>query len=542
MAESIPSNQQTAEAKRSVVLTNYRDQQIELDPSIVVDFSIHESLNDNVIHGDITILDIGGFEERIPIIGQERINIKFGSKNLNNVSIQNKNFVVYNMSPKLIDESKKQAYVLFFVSEEYIANLKYKVSRSYRKFGHEIVSDIYYDYIQKNVTFQKPIHGLDETNVDSSLFPMHMVMGMFRPFECINLVAKKSVAGRGSNIGAKFMFYENKDGFNFKSLESLLQPKTSVKDLEQLETASTLEKFKQSQQLKFEQDPVVDRYVLFPANALAEGADFDLSSEENIITSFKFESTFNVVANLVGGMYNSRLLTYDPVTMRVGALDNEGASESIAGSEKKTRKSGVRQKFYDYDYLKNFNQFTHVYGQSNPFITKKHFAYGSAESSYKFMTTNFERDSRSQVKLLSNIMGRETNYDLNTERWLLPNMSRNRQMKNIVLSIRVPGNQTRTFGDLVFIDLPSGHFEGEKHRYYAGNYIVTDLSHKFIGDSYYMDMKLVKDNLTEQLKYFEDAFGVSQQELLDAGADQSFLNALVADENTYDEDEAGEEP
>ena len=54
------------------------------------------------------------------------------------------------------------------------------------------------------------------------------------------------------------------------------------------------------------------------------------------------------------------------------------------------------------------------------------------------MTTNFERDSRSQVKLLSNIMGRETNYDLNTERWLLPNMSRNRQMKNIVLSIRVP--------------------------------------------------------------------------------------------------------
>ena len=239
MAESIPSNQQTAEAKRSVVLTNYRDQQIELDPSIVVDFSIHESLNDNVIHGDITILDIGGFEERIPIIGQERINIKFGSKNLNNVSIQNKNFVVYNMSPKLIDESKKQAYVLFFVSEEYIANLKYKVSRSYRKFGHEIVSDIYYDYIQKNVTFQKPIHGLDETNVDSSLFPMHMVMGMFRPFECINLVAKKSVAGRGSNIGAKFMFYENKDGFNFKSLESLLQPKTSVKDLEQLETAAT---------------------------------------------------------------------------------------------------------------------------------------------------------------------------------------------------------------------------------------------------------------------------------------------------------------
>ena len=30
--------------------------------------------------------------------------------------------------------------------------------------------------IYKNVTFQKPIHGLDETNVDSSLFPMHIVI------------------------------------------------------------------------------------------------------------------------------------------------------------------------------------------------------------------------------------------------------------------------------------------------------------------------------------------------------------------------------
>ena len=40
-----------------------------------------------------------------------------------------------------------------------------------------------------------------------------------------------------------------------------------------------------------------------------------------------------------------------------------------------------------------------------------------------------------------------------------------------------------------------------------------------------MDMKLVKDN-NRTIKIFEDAFGVSQQELLDAGADQSFLMLL----------------
>ena len=541
MAEAQHSNQQPAESRRSVVLSNYRNQSIELDPSIIIDITIHESLNQNTTHGEITILDIGGFEERIPIIGQEKINIKFGSSHLTNVPIQDKNFVIYNMSPKLIDESRKQAYVLFFVSEEYIANLKYKVSRSYKDFGYEIVKDIYFDYIQNNVTHQKSLYGVDNTDVDSTAYEMQLVMGMFRPFESINLVAKKSVSARGSFIGSKYMFFENKDGFHFKSIDSLISPKSSTKDLEQEEDNSTLKKYQQAKQIELENNPVADKFILMPANALSEGDIFDLSSEESIIRSFKFESTFDVIANIVGGMYNSRLLTYDPITMRVGALDNEGAYASMKDTEKATRKSSVRQKFYDYDYLQRFNQFSHVFGIANPMITKSHFAYGSPESSYKYVTTNFERDARKQVKILSKDMGKEVNYEINSERWLLPNMARNRQLKNIVLSVSVPGNHTRTVGDLVHIDLPSSHFAGEKHRYYAGNYLITELSHKITGDSYYMDMKLVKDNLSEKLKEFEDIYGVTDQEMLDAGAEQSFLDALVADNKVWDEDEAGEE-
>ena len=66
--------------------------------------------------------------------------------------------------------------------------------------------------IKSNVTYPKSIFGVDNKNVDSTLYPMHFVMGMFRPFECINMVAKKSVSGRGNKIGSNFLFYENKDG------------------------------------------------------------------------------------------------------------------------------------------------------------------------------------------------------------------------------------------------------------------------------------------------------------------------------------------
>ena len=99
------------------------------------------------------------------------------------------------MSPKLIDENRKQAYVLYFVSEEYIANLKQRVSRSYKsKFGSDIVSDIYNSFISNYVTYGKTLFAdTPIDNLDSSVYPMHLIMAQFRPFECINLVAKRSV-------------------------------------------------------------------------------------------------------------------------------------------------------------------------------------------------------------------------------------------------------------------------------------------------------------------------------------------------------------
>ena len=46
-----------------------------------------------------------------------------------------------------------------------------------------------------------------------------------------------------------------------------------------------------------------------------------------------------------------------------------------------------------------------------------------------------------------------------------------------------------------------------------------------------MDMKLVKDNLSEKLENLEDLCRVTNQGMLDAKADQSFLDALVKDDN-----------
>ena len=528
-------NLQTSEVSVSVEIENYLQQRISLDESLILDINIHESINDNTTHGDITLLDIGGFEERIPILGQERININFSSRS-NKLQEQQKHFIVYNMSAKIIDESRKQAYTLFFVSEEYISNLSQKVSRSYKsKFGWEIVTDVYTSFISNNVREPKALFADGEKNLDSAVYRMQLVMAQFRPFECMNLVAKRSVPARG--LG-KFLFYEDKYGYNFKSIESLLDPKSSVQDMDRVDDNS-LEKVVQSGSVELEENAVVSKYVLMPANALNENDDFELSAEDVIIQNFKFESTFNVIANIVGGMYSSRLITYDPVTQRIGSLDNEGASETLKGSDLSSRISNVKTNFYDFDYGQRYQQFTHIKGQNFPFVSRNHYALGKPNSCYKFMTTNFERNQRKQVNVLNVKAKNDSDIDNQVERWLLPNLSQNRQMKNVVLSIKVAGDHARTVGELVNVNLPSSYFDGEQHKYYSGNYLISELSHKIIDGQYFMDMKLIKDNLSSKLMSLIN--GVSEQELLDAGADQSFIDALLADNNTWNEDEAGEE-
>ena len=47
--------------------------------------------------------------------------------------------------------------------------------------------------------------------------------------------------------------------------------------------------------------------------------------------------------------------------------------------------------------------------------------------------------------------GREKSYDNRVERWMLPNLSQNRQLKNIVLTVTVGGDHNRTVGDIIKI-------------------------------------------------------------------------------------------
>ena len=340
--ESSSEQLQNTQCDYKIEIINYRDVPFELASDSFANLMIEESMFDeDVVKGHISIIDTTGIEERVPLIGQERIRIEFNNKLMPKTKYQG-TFVIHKISEKLVVE-RKQTYILHFISEEFINNLKRKVSKSFKgKRSSEIVSEIYERYLVSSSSPKKLF--FDKIgNSDGTFYPMHFVFPSVRPFSAINQVAKSSVASNAElseeskiipNFGS-FVFFENKFGFWFKSIADLIDPQTTTEQTEfnKQSVESTNEKGSDYNQLSQEdrenqsivavdQAPStvnlnvpVAKYIIAPQNT----PGMKLSTGEFIVNSYKFISTFDSVSNLAAGMYNSKLLTYDPVTQIIGA-------------------------------------------------------------------------------------------------------------------------------------------------------------------------------------------------------------------------------
>ena len=380
--ESSSEQLQNTQCDYKIEIINYRDVPFELASDSFANLMIEESMFDeDVVKGHISIIDTTGIEERVPLIGQERIRIEFNNKLMPKTKYQG-TFVIHKISEKLVVE-RKQTYILHFISEEFINNLKRKVSKSFKgKRSSEIVSEIYERYLVSSSSPKKLF--FDKIgNSDGTFYPMHFVFPSVRPFSAINQVAKSSVASNAElseeskiipNFGS-FVFFENKFGFWFKSIADLIDPQTTTEQTEfnKQSVESTNEKGSDYNQLSQEdrenqsivavdQAPStvnlnvpVAKYIIAPQNT----PGMKLSTGEFIVNSYKFISTFDSVSNLAAGMYNSKLLTYDPVTQIIGANKFEKPSlTSLRNS--KILKGNKRAVFYEYNYLDEFKNFRHV--------------------------------------------------------------------------------------------------------------------------------------------------------------------------------------
>lgn len=174
---------------------------------------IYEDVDYPLIRAQITILDainlINSFK------GEEIIDVEFRSKHVTKLS--KFKFVVFSMDGiQTFGLNNGIVYTLNCVSTEFLNN-GYRVNRHYKDGSDTIIQNILsYDVETTKPLYKSLAQGLHD-----------IVIPNISPFAAIDLVRQRSVDDLTS-----FLFYENQDGFNFKSFRYLFNNyETQDKDI-----------------------------------------------------------------------------------------------------------------------------------------------------------------------------------------------------------------------------------------------------------------------------------------------------------------------
>ena len=196
---------------KKLVLTNKSGKTLDLT-NLLVEFSYFEDMFAFSVSGYIVLRDSAGYIELDSMTGNETLEIDFG-KFADTYTNLKRTFRMYKISNvKPIGNLTSIIYKLHFCSEELVLSEQSKIQKSYP--GQKI-SDIVGEILMDKM-------GIEETKliIEDTYGVYDFNIGLLKPFEAISFL---STYARPSAFqkSADMLFFENRDGFNFRSVQSL---------------------------------------------------------------------------------------------------------------------------------------------------------------------------------------------------------------------------------------------------------------------------------------------------------------------------------
>jgi len=177
----------------------------------VIAISIYEDIFSPFITGSLTVRESFDLANLFPFIGEEMLTIEISTPTLDTKKNIRGNFYIYKMADRVLLGDKQVAYVLHFISPEAIVDLNKKISRGYEGKSHEIVSS----------AVKSSLNGLQSTKqvfTEESTKVLKFVSNYWSPVRLIQYCTEGAVSPSGA---ANYVFFENRYGFYFVSLDSL---------------------------------------------------------------------------------------------------------------------------------------------------------------------------------------------------------------------------------------------------------------------------------------------------------------------------------
>jgi len=249
----------------------------------------------------------------LPIRGGERVDVDIQTASGDFKLDGQYSMYVYKVSG-ITSDGSKEFFTLHLCSREGLTNETARVQKKFNKRSiNEHVESILKDVLKTN--------KFKSTNIEKTSNSYGFIGTLKKPFHILTWLGPKgipttSTSGKNGNIAkgvAGFLFYENRDGFNFRSIESLVSST-------QVQVGSTSKED-------------IPKYNYSPINE-ANKPENDFN-----ILNYGFEKNVDLMKSLRVGMYANVTYVYDLYKNQV-----DGISYGL-GSELKAKLGGSKPTF-----------------------------------------------------------------------------------------------------------------------------------------------------------------------------------------------------
>lgn len=176
------------------------------------ELNIYDSVFASCITGNILIKDSIGLSNKLAFDGSEVLVVEMGKTDT--AGLFTKSFRIYKQSERKSVGLTSEVYLLHFVSDEFILSQQMRVCESFRETYSKVVERILKDYL--GVRTDMVGYFEESEGIRNVLIPNKT------PFDAIKFCSRRALNNKKSPT---FLFFENKIGYNFVTLSSMLASK-----------------------------------------------------------------------------------------------------------------------------------------------------------------------------------------------------------------------------------------------------------------------------------------------------------------------------
>ena len=346
-------------------------------------------------------------------------------------------------------------FIVNCVSDEFIKNeIKNVFGHTEKIFSGSIEAT---QIIRKLVRDKKYLGSKKRMFLEQTINKQRLVIPNWRPIDVIYWVAERSVrkSKKGGVLQNGFNFWESALGFHFKSIDKMID------DVNEQKEEST--------------DHVKGKPALYTYTYSPKGMKVDAGEDQYKIDSVIFPEERSYLMGLRHGSWSGYSIGFDPVSINQSRL---GVS------------TDMKQKEYNYALKKVWKKMSHVGGTNyvnpNTLMDKEIQKVLDQPKRVRYtMIPNQLFDPKYKLNPQKNY---EEVVELQAYEYL-----RRETLKNIKLSITIPGNLDLYAGHGIQVKLPGTFRSGttvQNDRKYSGRYIIMGVRHH-TGDGLKMKTELL---------------------------------------------------